>query len=118
MNPYDVHSWSKHYREEVLREVDTWRLEGRLQEKGEIGALDPYRGLGPWSVRRIVLATAVVVIITASAVFSAPAFASHEHYLVTPGPVSMTSPAARPRRAPARADTTSSTRTSTSARRA
>ena len=85
MNPYDVHSWSKHYREEVLREVDTWRLEGRLQEKGEIGALDPYRGLGPWSVRRIVLATAVVVIITASAVFSAPAFASHEHYLVTPG---------------------------------
>jgi hypothetical protein len=27
----------------------------------------------------------VVVIITASAVFSAPAFASHEHYLVTPG---------------------------------
>jgi hypothetical protein len=85
MNPYDVHSWSKHYREGVRREVSTLRLEGRLREEGEIGALDPHRGLGTWSVRRIILAIAVVVVIVASAVFSAPAFASHGHYLVTPG---------------------------------
>jgi hypothetical protein len=86
MNDYhDIYSWSGLYREEVLREVDTRRLEGRLREKGEVGALAPYRRLGPWSVRRIVLAIAVVLIMAASAVFSAPAFASHEHYLVTPG---------------------------------
>jgi hypothetical protein len=29
--PYDVHSWSKLYREEMLREVGTRRLEGRLR---------------------------------------------------------------------------------------
>jgi hypothetical protein len=85
MNPYDVHSWSKLHREEALREVDTRRLEGRLREKGEIGALGSYRGLGPWSVTRLLLAITVVVIMSASVLFSAPAFASHEHYLVTPG---------------------------------
>ena len=26
-NPYDIHTWSKHYRENVLREVNTLQLE-------------------------------------------------------------------------------------------
>ena len=33
-NPYDIHTWSKHYRENVLREVNTLRLERRAAGGG------------------------------------------------------------------------------------
>lgn len=84
-NPYDLHSWSKHNREEMLREVGTRRLEGRLHARGEVDVFSPSGRKGVMSLRRVVLAMTVVAIMAALAVFSAPAFASHEHYLLTPG---------------------------------
>jgi hypothetical protein len=33
MNPYDVHSWSTHYREEVLHGAWTIRREGWLRQE-------------------------------------------------------------------------------------
>lgn len=33
-NPYDIHAWSKHYRENILREVNTLRLERRAASGG------------------------------------------------------------------------------------
>jgi hypothetical protein len=31
-NPYDVHSWSKQYREETLRQAQVTQLEGQLRK--------------------------------------------------------------------------------------
>ena len=84
-NPYDIHSWSTHYREEMLREVGTTRLEGRLRANGEIGTLSIHERKASLSMRRMVVVIVVVAITVASVFFSAPAFASHEHYLLTPG---------------------------------
>ena len=33
-NPYDLHSWSKHYREEVLREVHSREIISPMQSGG------------------------------------------------------------------------------------
>ena len=33
-NPYDIHTWSKHYRENILRDVNTLRLERRAAGGG------------------------------------------------------------------------------------
>ena len=33
-NPYDLHSWSKHYRQEVIREVQTARSYARRPREG------------------------------------------------------------------------------------
>jgi hypothetical protein len=85
-NPYDLHAWSKQYREEALREARTRHLERLLQASGEIGAYSPHEGKGARNMRRSVLVIAVVTTMVVSAFLSAPAaFASHEHYLLTPG---------------------------------
>ncbi len=81
-NPYDVHSWSTLYREEALQGVRTIRLGRRLRANPDGG----FRQVtGMLSMGRIVLVTVVSAITAASVAFSAPAFASHEHYLLTPG---------------------------------
>jgi hypothetical protein len=41
-NPYDLHTWSNHYHEQMLRGACTRRLEGRLQAKGDVGAFRPH----------------------------------------------------------------------------
>ena len=79
---YDVHSWSRQHNQEMLREVSTRRLEKRLRTNREVGLSD---GKGVLNMRRIILLFAVAAIMVASVAFSAPAFASHEHYLATPG---------------------------------
>jgi hypothetical protein len=38
-NPYDLHSWSKHYREEVLREAGRRHLAGQARKGGEPGGV-------------------------------------------------------------------------------
>jgi histidinol-phosphate/aromatic aminotransferase/cobyric acid decarboxylase-like protein len=86
MDPYhDIHSWSRQYNEEMLREVRTGRLEKRLRSNGEVGKDGLWEGKGVFNMRRFVLLFAVAAIMVASVAFSAPAFASHEHYLSTPG---------------------------------
>lgn len=87
MDPYyDIHSWSRHHNEEVQREVRTQRLEKRLRANGEVGKAGLWEeGKEVFNMRRFVLLFAVGAIMVASIAFSAPAFASHEHYLSTPG---------------------------------
>ena len=36
-NPYDIHAWSRRYREDVLREVHTLRLERQAKMDGGRG---------------------------------------------------------------------------------
>ena len=71
--------------EEVMREVQKNRLERRLRantEGGEGVLQEGKRVLRPGYIALIVAVLAVMVV---SLTFSGPAFASHEHYLVTPG---------------------------------
>jgi hypothetical protein len=71
--------------EELLREVRRQRLEKRLRAKAAVGEYEPREGKGVrLGVRRTASVLAVVTA-TATAIFSAPAFASHQHYLLTPG---------------------------------
>ena len=37
-NPYDVHSWSRLYREEALQEARRRHLEGQLRENGKVSS--------------------------------------------------------------------------------
>ena len=84
-NPHDVHSWSKLYREERLAETRTSGLKRRLRANPEGSKYAHYQVKEMPSTRRIVLVVMLVTIMAASVAFSAPAFASHEHYLLTPG---------------------------------
>ena len=84
-NPYDVHSWSRLYREERLDEARTSGLKRRLRANPEGGNDEHHQVKEMLSTRRIVLVVMLAAIMAASVVFSAPAFASHEHYLLTPG---------------------------------
>ncbi len=84
-NPYELHTWSRHHREEMLREVDRRRLEGQLRAKDKVGDFGVRARFMVLGARRVALAMAIAVVIAASAFFSVPAFASHEHYLLTPG---------------------------------
>ena len=82
---YDAHTWSRQHNREMLREVRRHRLEKRLRANREASDDGLADGKGVISMRRIVLLFAVAAIMVASVAFSAPAFASHEHYLSTPG---------------------------------
>jgi hypothetical protein len=84
-NPHDVYNWSRLYREERLDQARTIRLERRLRTNSEGGKNGLYQVKEVLSMRRIVLIVMVAAIMAASVAFSAPAFASHEHYLLTPG---------------------------------
>ena len=88
MNPMDFghRSFVRQRNEELLREVDAQRLGERLRAGAEVGEDELGEGKGALSMRRIVLVVAVVVVMVATLAFSGPAaYASHEHYLLTPG---------------------------------
>lgn len=79
------HSFVRQRNEDLLREVRGQRLEKRLRVKSEAGEYGPREKKAVLlSVRRLALILAVVAV-TVTAIFSAPAFASHQHYLLTPG---------------------------------
>ena len=84
-NPYDLHSWSQHYREERLTEAGERTLVQRLRANPEVGEDRLHQGKEVLSMRRVVLVFVVAAMMAASMALSAPAFASHEHYLETPG---------------------------------
>ena len=78
-------SFVRQRNEELLREVRTRQLEKRLRANDEVSKHGPREGKGvPLGVRRVASILAVVAMITTT-IFSAPAFASHPHYLLTPG---------------------------------
>ena len=84
-NPYDLHSWSKQYREERLAEAEERTLIQRLRVKYTTGRDGLHQGKEVLSMRRIVLIFMVAAMMVVSMAFSASAFASHEHYLETRG---------------------------------
>jgi hypothetical protein len=43
-NPYDLHRWSKHYREEALQEAQRQHLIERPREAGPVAANSAPRG--------------------------------------------------------------------------
>ena len=87
MNPmdFDHRSFVRQRNEGSLREVDAQRLGERLRAGAEVGEDEFGEGKGALSTRCIVLVVAVVAVMAASLAFSGSAFASHEHYLLTPG---------------------------------
>ncbi len=54
-NPYDLHSWSKHYREEVLREVRPREVINSTPSGGEVSsgrARHPHLAEHPFPARQ------------------------------------------------------------------
>jgi hypothetical protein len=69
--------------EEVMREVQKHRLEKRLRASRKAGEGVFQEGKGLLRLRYAALIVVVAVLLTSIA-FSSRAFASHEHYLLTP----------------------------------
>ena len=85
-NPYDVHSWSTQYHEEALRQARVQHLEKQMRTKFAADRDGLHQGKEVLSMKRIVLVFVVAAMMAASIAFSASAaFASHPHYLSTPG---------------------------------
>ncbi len=78
-------SLARQCNEELLREVRAQQLGKRLRAESEVGKDEFRKRKEVLSMRRIILVVAVVTIMAASMAFSGSAFASHEHYLLTPG---------------------------------
>ena len=60
-NSYDLHSWSKHYRQERLDEARRHQLEGRLREDGREHAGRGWEELTPGGIFSLLGAAALVV---------------------------------------------------------
>lgn len=67
MDPYyDIHSWSRQYNQEMLREVRTHRLEKRLRTNADVDKDGVCEGGGLLSMRRFVLISVVVISVVAA----------------------------------------------------
>ena len=84
LTDYD-RSFVRQRNEEMMREVHEHRLQRRSRTSREDGEGVLHEGKGVLRARYVVLIVAVLAVMASSLTFSGRAFASHEHYLVTPG---------------------------------